>query len=180
MTKVVLRYKMPVYVTVDLTHGKVLTVECSEADIEPHREGEVLRTDGAPGDEARRAAAIADDAPWPRVRLTREENASGSGNATGTPTVPVDFRTRPVIKPGIAATRFYLVVAESDGDVAAYAIAPPQAQRTGQIAVENNGEGAANIWNAASDALAHVMPDDDAEWQALDEAARRQIVPVGR
>jgi len=88
--------------------------------------------------------------------------------------VPMNFRDRGAIKPGIAATRYYLVVAESDGDVAAYEIAPPQIDRTGTIAVENQGEGAERIWHAASDALATVMPGDD-EWDALDRAARRQL-----
>jgi hypothetical protein len=54
----------------------------------------------------------------------------------------LDFRQRPAIKPGIAATRFYLLVAESDGDVAAYEIAPPQVDRTGTIAVENQARAA--------------------------------------
>lgn len=62
---------------------------------------------------------------------------------------PIDFRSRPAIKPGVAATRFYLVVAESDGDVAAYEIAPPQIERKGPIAVENQGEGEERIWHAS-------------------------------
>jgi|SRR5829696_5132749 len=87
---------------------------------------------------------------------------------------PMDFRRRPAIKPGIAATRFYLVVAESDGDVAAYEITPPRVERTSTIAVENQGEGGERIWHAASDALAAVMPEDE-QWTTLenDELSRR-------
>jgi len=92
--------------------------------------------------------------------------------------VPMDFRGREAIKPGVAATRFYLVVAESDGDVAAYEIAPPQIDRTSTIALENQGEGAERIWHAASDALAAVMPDDET-WDALDADARRQLALDG-
>ena len=104
---------------------------------------------------------------WPR-----QDSASAQS-------VPMDFHRHPIIKPGIAATRFYVVVAESDGDVATYEIAPTRVERIGAIAVENQGEGAERIWHAAADALAAVMPEDK-QWAALGsaESSRRQTPPV--
>jgi len=91
----------------------------------------------------------------------------------------MDFRERRAIKPGVAATCFYLVVAESDGDVAAYEIAPPHVARTSTIAVENQGEGGERIWHAAADALAAVMPEDE-DWAALDADELRRPPTTSR
>jgi len=81
MTEIVLLYKLPVYVTVDVAKQRVLVVECFEGEIEPYREGEVLCPGDEAGDEARRAAAFASDAPWPHARLTCDGCSNANANA---------------------------------------------------------------------------------------------------
>lgn len=70
MAEIVLRYTMPVYVTIDVAQRRVVCVERSEDEVELDRAGDrpvVLDGEG----DAEAAARLAGDVPWPRSRLVR-------------------------------------------------------------------------------------------------------------
>lgn len=82
-----------------------------------------------------------------------------------------DYQHESVIKPGLAATLYFLVVAQSDGDVHVLPVAPPNVRRIGEAQWTNDGDAADDIDDSARAMIGNALPND-AGWFRLDAEER--------